>query len=263
MQPQSILITGASSGIGAATALALAGKGNRIVLLARSQDRLAQVASGVRALGAEAHVYPVDLSDTARTVETACRIQEEVGTPDILFHNAGAGRYLSLEETEPDEAIQMMHVPYFAAFTLTHTFLPAMLARNSGQIINITSPAGYVSFPGAAAYSVARWAMRGFAETLWAELYGTNVIATLLVAGRVTSDYFTHNPDSLEHLPKINKYFPTLTPEQVAGALVQAVVHRRRFVAIPLMIRLALMGDRIFPGLLRALVFRSGWRRLE
>ncbi len=232
-----------------------------MIMLARRLELLEQVAARIRGAGGEAHVYPVDLADMAQTLLTARQIQDEVGAPDVIVNNAGAGRYLSLEETSPAEAAEMMQVPYIAAFTVTRAFLPAMLARGSGQIVNVTSPAGYVAFPGAVAYSVARWAMRGFSEALWADLHGTPLRATLLVAGLVSSEYFISNPESKERLPRISILFPTLTPEQVAAALVQAIVRRPRVVVIPFTLRLAFIGQRFFPGLFRALVYRTGHRR--
>ncbi len=261
LQGQIVLITGASSGIGAAAAAKMAREGAHVLLLARRAERLQRLAGEIQEAGGEVHTYPVDLADIEQTIATTRRIQGEVGTPDVIVNNAGAGRYLSLEETSSAEAVEMMQVPYMAAFTVTRAFLPGMLARGSGQIINITSPAGYVAFPGAVAYSVGRWAMRGFAEALWADLHGTRIQATLLVAGLVSSEYFISNPDSAERLPGISVLFPTLTPEQVASALVWATARRPKVIVIPFMLRLAFIGQRFFPGLFRTLVYRSGYRR--
>ncbi len=156
------LVTGASSGIGAATAKAIARRGGRVLLVARSKPALAQVAAEICANGGAAHVYPADVADPAEVDRLARAIMDEVGTPDILINNAGAGRWLSVEETDPAEVAQMMAVPYFAAFYVTRAFLPAMLRRGSGHIVNLSSPICYLAWPGAAAYGAARWAMRGF-----------------------------------------------------------------------------------------------------
>jgi short-subunit dehydrogenase len=145
-----VLITGASSGIGAALARAVASARGRPLLLARREPELRQVADSLGP-GAEARVYPVDLSDSKAVDDVAARITAEVGTPDVLVNNAGAGRWRFVDETTPDEAIQMMAVPYFAAFCITHAFLPAMIRRGSGHIVNISSVASHIVWPGATA----------------------------------------------------------------------------------------------------------------
>src|SRR5262245_53747273 len=114
-----MLITGASYGIGAALARMAAQVGGHVVLLARTRDALDQVAAEVRAGGGQASVYQVDLADAGAVERAALAITNEVGTPDILVNNAGVGRWLFLEETEPAEAQAMMAVPYFAALYVT------------------------------------------------------------------------------------------------------------------------------------------------
>src|SRR5437870_3797790 len=114
-----VLITGASSGIGAATAGAMAREGGRVILLARNRDGLEQVAAEIKSKGSQAWVYPVDLSDSAAVDRTGQAILQEVGVPDILINNAGAGRWLSIEQTSAEEVMQMMAIPYFGAFSIT------------------------------------------------------------------------------------------------------------------------------------------------
>jgi NAD(P)-dependent dehydrogenase (short-subunit alcohol dehydrogenase family) len=135
------LVTGASSGIGAATAQALAGWGAHVLLLARDRERLAAVALAIRTQGGRADVYPVDLSDPNAVAAVAKAVLKDTGAPDILVNNAGAGRWLSVLETSPDELQQMMALPSFAAFNLAREPLPAMKQRRSGRIVNVTSVA--------------------------------------------------------------------------------------------------------------------------
>ena len=118
------------------------------------------MADAIRREGGAASVFPVDLSDALAIDEASARITREAGTPDILINNAGAGRWLPLIETTPQEALAMIEVPYLAAFNLTRAFLPAMLARRSGAIACITSPASYLTWPNASAYIAARHALR-------------------------------------------------------------------------------------------------------
>jgi NADP-dependent 3-hydroxy acid dehydrogenase YdfG len=134
-----VVVTGASSGIGAATAKAMAKTGGRVVLLARSRELLDKVANEIGSSGGKVRGYQVDLADAETVAAVAERITAEFGTPDIIVNNAGAGKWLFVDETTPAEALQMMAVPYFAAFNVTHAFLPAMLKRNSGHLVFVSS----------------------------------------------------------------------------------------------------------------------------
>ena len=249
IQGRLVLITGASSGIGAASAKAMARNGARVLLLARTQSGLEQVATEIKAKGGKAWVYPVDLSDATAVERTGQAILEEVGVPDILVNNAGAGRWLAVEDTNPEECVKMMASPYFGAFYITRAFLSAMRQRNSGHIVNLTSPAGFVAWPNATAYAVARWAMRGFHEALRSDLHKTGIGVTLIVPGEVSSSYFANNPGGEERLPGISRLYRRLTPEEVAEAIVRSVQRERREVIIPRLLSMTLRLHRIWPGI--------------
>ena len=256
-----VLITGASSGIGAATARAMAREGGRILLLARTRSALEAVAAEIKKAGGDAWVYPVDLSDAKAVEQTAKAILSEVGVPDILVNNAGAGRWLPLEDTEPEEAVQMMASPYFGAFYVLRYFLAAIRQRGTGHIVNLTSPAGFVSWPGATAYAVARWAMRGLHEALRAELHETAIKVTLVVPSAVASTYFANNPGGEERLPGIAKLYRTLKPEDVAEAIVDGVRRGRREVIIPPLLRLTIRLHRFLPGLVEWTLLKTAAKR--
>ena len=179
------IITGASSGIGAATAQLLSQKGAQVVLLARREDKLVDVRRDILSRGGQAASYPVDLTNAAAVAFVARAVLADVGAPNILINNAGAGRWLTVAETPPEEAVQMMAAPYFAAFNATHAFLPAMLTANRGHILNVTSVASYAAWPGATGYTAARWAMRGFTLGLRADLHQTRIGVTLFAAAKV------------------------------------------------------------------------------
>lgn len=256
-----VLITGASSGIGAATARAMARSGGRVLLLARRQAELEKVASEIKGTGGEAWTYPVDLSDAAAVERTAAAVQQEVGVPDILVNNAGAGRWLPVHETSPEEAVQMMASPFFGAFYITRFLLPAMRQRNSGHIVNLTSPAGFVVWPNSAAYAIARWAMRGFHEALRADLHETKIGVSLVVPGLVASTYFANNPGGEERAPGISKLYRTLQPEEVAAAIVSAVERERRQVVIPALLSMTIAMHRLMPRFVEALLLKTAAKR--
>jgi short-subunit dehydrogenase len=256
------LVTGASSGIGEATAKAFARQGAcNVLLLARTEAKLQRVAKEIADEGGAVFPFPVDLSDAQAVARVAHNIAQNIGIPDILVNNAGGGRWLFVDETSPDEAIHMMALPYFAAFFVTHAFLPQMLQRKSGHIVNITSAGAFRAIPGAAAYTAARWAMRGFSEALAAELHGTGIGVSLYASGTVLTPYFEKHPGTYERMPKIAKLIRELTPEEAAAAIVQGVERNQRLIAIPAMLRFFLFFNTHFPGLLQWLMIQTGWKR--
>src|SRR6478672_7354729 len=162
MAAKLVLITGASSGIGEALAKRYGRAGAHVLLLARNAERLAAVADAIKRDGGTATAYVIDLADPDAIEETGATIARQVGTPEILINNAGAGLWLPLIRTTATEARTMIEVPYLAAFNLTRAFLPLMLSRRSGAVACITSPASYLAWPNAAAYIAARRALAGF-----------------------------------------------------------------------------------------------------
>lgn len=254
------VITGASSGIGAATARAAAQEGAKVVLLARTQSKLEQVAQDIRQGGGVAHVYPVDLTNADAVGQTVERITAEIGTPDIVFNNAGSGKWLSVEETAPDEAVKMMASPYFAAFFVTRAFLPGMLKRNSGYIINMTSAASRLVWPRATAYIAARWAVHGFTEALRADLTGTGIHVMLATFAKVATPYWANNPGSEERLPKAQSLIRVLMPEEAAQAIIDGIKRDKRVVASPFMLRCVFALNHFFPAITQRIMTSSGHR---
>lgn len=256
------LVTGASSGIGAAIAKSLAKAGAQVLLLARREQELNKVAADVQAAGGKAKVYPVDLTDSRAVEALAKRITSEVGTPDIIVNNAGAGQWKFIEETSAEEARQMMTLPYFAAFYVTRSFIPEMLKRNSGHIVNVSSVASRFVWPGATAYTAARWAVRGFTEALRSDLCGTHIGVTLYESSQVASPYWDNNPGSRERIPGIGKLLlRTLAPEEVGEAVVEGIRHNQRLVVIPFMLKLIYLQHFFFPWVVQWLMNATGHKR--
>lgn len=250
MAAKLVLITGASSGIGEATAKRYGAAGAHVVLLARNAERLYGVAHAIRENGATATAFPIDLSASEAIKELAARIEGDIGTPDILINNAGAGRWLPLVDTTPEDARAMIDVPYLAAFNLTHAFAPAMIARRSGGIVFITSPASFLAWPNASAYIAARRALAGFAEGLRAELKPAGLFVTLVVLGTVETPYWEHNPGSRENVPTTDpRLMPTLTPEQAAAAIFQGAERKKPTVVKPSIYRALFVMNALFPNL--------------
>jgi len=258
---KTVLITGASSGMGAGIAEAFAKAKASVILLARRKDLLDKAADIIKSNGGKAVVYPVDLSDAQAVDEITNKIKTEVGIPDIIINNAGSGRWKFVDETSAEEAVQMMTLPYFATFYITKAFLPEMLKRNSGHIVNISSVASRFVWPGATAYIAARWAVRGFTEGLRADMDNTNINVTLYESGVVDSSYWENNPDSRERVPKMGNLVPTLTTAQVGEALVSGVRKNKKLIVIPLMMKITYWQHAVVPWAVQWLMTKTGYKR--
>ncbi len=252
------LVTGASSGIGAEAARELAQAGFRVVLVARGAAELARVAEGI---GPAAVVEPCDAADGPAVLALAERLRRGYGVPDVMVNCAGAGRWLRIEDTPPSEAAAMMQAPYLAAFNVTHAFMRDMLARRSGVIIHVNSPAAIFPWPSSVGYAAARWALRGLHEALCQDLAGTGVRSCQVVFGKVSSPYFAHNPGVEEAMPGIARTIRTLTPAE-CGKLIARVAQRpRRQVLHPFMLRFYGWTHSLFPPLPRWLLRVTGAKR--
>lgn len=257
------LVTGASSGMGAAIAKSLAAAGARVLLLARNKENLERVVNEITTAGGKAAAFPVDLTDKDAVKQVTDRIKSTPGTPDILVNNAGSGQWKYVHETTNEEAEAMMAMPYFAAFYLTRAFLNEMVERNSGCIVNISSVSSRFVWPGATAYHAARWAIRGFTEALRADLYDTNIKVCLYESGKVDSPYWQTNAGSNERLPKIANLIPVLTTEQVGNAIVNGIRKEKKLIVIPFMMKVIYWQHALFPWAVRWLMTVTGYRRLK
>lgn len=257
-----ILITGASSGIGASTALLAAQQGGELILQARNRDKLQEVADRIANAGGKSHVYPVDAADNQAVEASAAKIKSEVGVPDVIVNCAGAGRWLFVDETSGEEARAMMDAPYFAAFFTTRAFVKEMIARGSGHIININSAACFFAFPGATGYISTRWALRGFNDSLREDLIGTGVKVSMIAPGKVSTPYFSTNEGAEDRIPGIvDMFYPTLTPEQVAKTIVKNMRTQKKTVVPPLLMSATVALNPFMPGIIRWLMRSTGAKR--
>jgi short-subunit dehydrogenase len=254
-----VVVTGASSGIGAATARILAEHGARVALVARDRQRLDEVARQIVSTRGHATVYPVDLASAEATARLGADVIAGDGMPDVLINNAGAGRWLTIEETPPEDVAAMMAVPYFAAFNLTRAFLPGMRRRGSGSILNVTSVASRLVWPGATAYMAARGAMLSFSESLRAELAGSGVAVTTAIFGTVDTPYWAHNPGSEQRLPRAGSGMPRLTADQAARAIASGIERGTRQIVLPRVFRLIFLMNALAPRTTTRIMSR-GWQ---
>ncbi len=180
-----ILITGASSGIGRATAFAAARRGARLVLVGRDQERLTEACREAQRSGAEAHTVVLDLTESGAVDALVERAETLVGGVDVLVNSAGVSGFSPFESVSPERIEKTFLVNTVVPIQLTQRVLPAMRDRGSGRIVNVGSIFGSIGFPYFATYSASKFALRGFSEALRRELDGTGVDVTY-VAPRAT-----------------------------------------------------------------------------
>lgn len=209
-----ILLTGATGGLGRALAGRLARGGAQLALTGRGDRALAALADEV---GAEA--IAGDLTEGAFIEQVAARLGERWGgAPDVLVNNAGAFELAPFVETEPDRFAGVLAINLQAPFEIVRTWLPDMLARGSGHIVNIGSVAGRRAFPGNAAYSASKYGLRGLHEVLVEELRGTGVRVTWIEPSAIDTPLWDRfDPDRRPDLPARSEM---LDPEAVAEAVV-------------------------------------------
>ncbi|HET8774064.1 MAG TPA: SDR family NAD(P)-dependent oxidoreductase [Thermoanaerobaculia bacterium] len=216
LRDKNVIITGASSGIGRATAVEMARRGAHLVLAARRADRLEEVAAECRALGVRAVAVPTDVTkagDCRRMIDAA-------GEVDVLVNNAGFAIFSPAAEANPDEVREMIETNYLGAFHCTQAVLPRMLARRSGTIVNVSSITGLMGFSRMSAYCASKFALTGFTEALRDEVIGSGVRVALVCPGTTETEFFVKAERG--KMPGASRLMPGVGPERVARAVCDA-----------------------------------------
>ena len=239
-----VLVTGASSGIGRATAFLLSHGNYKIILVARRSDKLNTLKNEI---GTNAISMPCDCSNYIDLKNLCQEILGIFGAPDIIIHCAGAGVWREIEETTPEQLKSMMAVPFESAFNINAIFIPEMMKKKSGLLIHVNSPVCYFPWGGATGYASARWALRGMHEALNQDLEGMGVKSCQITFGEVKSEYFESNPNSHEKIPKISFFIPVQTPEQCAKVIERVIGKPKRNTFHPLMLRVFIILNQFFP----------------
>jgi short-subunit dehydrogenase len=203
-----VLITGASSGIGAALARRLVEQGDTVGICARRADRLAEVPA--------AHRWTIDLADLDAIADFAAQAERDLGGIDVLVNNAGAPRRRAMPVISPHEFDETMRVNFMSAVRLSQAVLPAMLARGSGTIVNVSSMGTRSASAGVGAYAAAKSALNHFTEALYFDLDGTGVQAKLFIPGSTASEFSTPKDGNDPPFPQDPRQVQQ--PEEVAQA---------------------------------------------
>lgn len=239
-----VLLTGASTGIGEQLALQLAGQSAQLVLAARSADKLELVAAACRQRGAQAAILRTDLMDEAQCQRLVEFTLSTYGRIDTLLYNAGRGyparfdKLTGLGTVRDEITLNYLGMAYCTHYALPH------LKHSRGRIIGVSSFGALVGLPGTAGYNASKHAMRGFLNTLRAELIGTGVSVTVVYLGAIRTARLE------ETMGERVNHIATMTPERCAALIIKAGAQRKRQVILTVAGKLLAWTYEFFPGLL-------------
>lgn len=254
-------ITGASSGIGEATALALAAKGMKLVVSARRVERLEALAQACPD-PSRVKVLPLDVSDELAIAAAVKEAESYFGGIDLLLHSAGITQRSMAVDTKLDTVRRIMEINFFGPVAITQAVLPGMLARGSGHIAVVSSLAGHIGTPRRSSYTASKHAVQGYFDSLRAEVYDVGLRVTIFCPGWITTDltasaltgdgsaYGSRLRQSDGHKKK------GMSPQDCAKHMVAALEHDANEVLIGGKETAAIYLKRAAPGLLARLIRR-------
>jgi short-subunit dehydrogenase len=215
---RTVLVTGASSGIGAAVARVLAARGDRVALVARRIDRLDAVLADCRASSPESERWAADLSDASAAAALALVIWDHYNGIDVVINNAGAPMRRHASRLTMAEVERAMTLNYFSPVAITLALLPRMLARRSGSIVNVSSLGGRLGIATEAAYSGSKFALAGWSEALAIDLDRSGVTVKLILPGAIDTEIW----DQPDNDPPLYDG-PKEPPEGIAEGIADAI----------------------------------------
>jgi NADP-dependent 3-hydroxy acid dehydrogenase YdfG len=219
-----VAVTGASSGIGEATALACAQAGAAVALAARRSDRIDALAARIREQGGRALAIPTDVGDERQARAFVERTHSELGRLDVLVNNAGVMLLGPIENAPTEEWRRMIEANVFGVLYCTHAALPLMHEQGSGHIVNVSSVAGRVARAGSGVYNLTKFGVGAFSESLRQESVPLGVRVTLIEPGAVDTELSGHNrPEVLEQIKQRFGDIERLTAEDIARAVLYAI----------------------------------------
>ncbi len=248
-----VVITGASSGIGAATAIACGREGMRVVLAARRADRLEAVAREVTAAGGAARVAPTDVADEAQVRALIDGTVDAWGRLDVLVNNAGVGILATVEQTTSAEFEEIVRVNYLGTVYGVLAALPHMRRQGAGHLVNVASVVGKRASPFRAAYVASKFAVVGLSEALRMELPGTGIDVTCVCPIGTATEFHAVEPNRLG-VP--GRGGPIQSAEHVARAIVRTLRRPRAEVHPYPPARFLFLANALAPALVDRLLLR-------
>lgn len=233
------IVTGASAGIGEATAIALAAEGAKVAIVARRSDRLEALAQKITAAGGEAFAIAADITDDTKLQTIVDKTKTTWGRIDILVNNAGIALTGAIVSANPADWRRMIDLNLIALMNLTHAVLPLLQAQGSGHIVNISSVAGRTIRSGIGGYNVSKWGVTAFSEALRLEVSQHNIRVTVIEPGMVNTGIDQHIRDAgaRQRSQELRNSITPLESVDVASAIVYAVTQPPRVNVNEILIR--------------------------
>lgn len=237
---KTVFITGASSGIGAEIARQISAKGAIVGLLARRQEELRKLQDEIEKAGGTARIFPADVTDYASVSSAVDKFFGEFGRIDVLIANAGiAGKPVRAWELVPEDFEQVIKVNLFGAVNAVAAVLPRMVARGEGQLVAISSLAGFRGLPKSASYCASKSAMNTFFESVRVDLYGTNIYVTIIQPGFIKTPLTAGRKSQMPFLMEL---------EDATRKIIRAIEKRKKFYAFPWQLATLVRLGRFFPA---------------
>ncbi len=241
------IITGASSGIGRETALALAANGVRVVVVARREDRLRQLVDGITALGQQVEAVVGDITDPATRQAAIDTAQSKFGGLDILVNNAGVGALGLFEQADPGRVRRVMEVNFFALVEMTRLALPLLKQGVKPIVVNVSSIVGHRGIPHRSDYSASKFAVQGFSEAIRAEFTRLGIDVLVVSPGNTGTEFFD---SELQRTSRPNWPEPKpVSAAKVARKIVKAVRLGRHEIFPSNFAQILFWLNRVSPGL--------------
>jgi NAD(P)-dependent dehydrogenase (short-subunit alcohol dehydrogenase family) len=258
-KPEVVVITGASAGVGRATAREFARRGARIGLIARGREGLEATAREVEEEGGWALVVPADVANPQQVEAAAAAVEKKFGPIDVWVNNAMTSVFSTVEETTPEEFKRVTEVTYLGYVHGTLAALRRMRPRDEGVIVQVGSALAYRGIPFQSAYCAAKHAIQGFCESLRTELLheGSRVRLTMVQMPALNTPQFGWVKSRLPR--KAQPVPPIFQPEVAARAIVWAAHHKRRELWVGWPTVKAILGNRLAPGLADRYLARNGY----
>ncbi|MDQ0256179.1 short-subunit dehydrogenase [Evansella vedderi] len=243
----SVVITGASSGIGEKMAFETANRGWTPIMLARSYDKLMKSADQIKKdTGVSPYIFQLDVTDQQGIETTFAEIIETIGPIDVLINNAGFAVFELAHESSMEIAKSMFQVNVFGAVACTKAVLPKMMERNSGHIIFIASQAGKLATPKSSIYSATKHALLGYANSLRMELGGTGIQVSTVNPGPIRTPFFDTADETGQYRKNVERFM--LDPEIVAARTIDLIKRPKRELNLPKWMGIGTKIYQLFPG---------------
>ncbi len=227
MVQRAAIVTGASSGIGMETALALARHGYAVVLAARRADRMEQVARQCRSAGAEALTVPTDVADPQQVEALVARTVEQFGRVDVMVNNAGFGLFARVHETSAQDLHALFETNFFGVFYGCKAVAPVMIRQHSGHIFNVSSVVGKRGTPFHGGYSATKFAVCGLTDSMRVELRPYSVRVTCVCPGLTATEFFDHSSRGRAARSSFQRFKGLMPAATVARGIVAAIGKNR------------------------------------